>query len=427
MPHLKHVERIRIAKEASGFANFAEELSGSIASFVDLRYTSCSANLREELLTDGKRVQRPYTRNLDVVGAKSNEISLEMDVVNGIVLTSAASAPARPDWGWGKILEAYFGGYVSAAGSTEDVGTASAVDSLAVSAGHGSRFTPGSAYAVAVGGLLEARPVASVTVDAVVPKFDHSAAPDDGAAVYNAHTFYLANDPNTTLQLLLETGDRDAIYWALGCQVQSFALTVELTKLVKAAITLRGATWMQDDSVGTPIGGSAMAEGDYSDGGDPTPFLQSHVFFGPAGAASVDDVEVDCETVSVTISHNLDPIMSPRGKGPGILRYFTRPPDQTQPLAMVQMTIPLEDGSALLKTYQAARAARTPYYFWSQHGSTAGNIFCVDMPKLEITDAQLAESNGLHAVVVTAKVLEDSYATDQTTAQRVSPVRFHHI
>lgn len=426
MPHLKMVERTRVAEEAAGQATFGVELSGSIGSFEDLRYNSISPNLPETLLADMARVQRPYTRNPQVVGPRSTEIQTECDVVSGLLLDAGASAPGTPDWGLGLLWKIAFGGYRSAAGSTEDGGAASTASLLNVAAGHGTRWTAGGAYAVMVaGGAIEAREVASVAADALTPKIQHSAAPVNAAPVYNAHTFYPTSDPETSAQFLFETGDRDAIYWALGHQLGSFSLVTTLGQLARCAMTWKGATWAQDSSVGTPLGGGAMGVASFAPGREPTPYINSDVLFNVAGAAPLAPTPVDPETIAFTFNHTFEPVLSPRGKGAGILRWFIRPPEQGTPLATVTLTIPLEDTEERLKVYQEARAARTPFYCFAQIGNVPGNIFLVSMPKMQIIDAQPVDSNRLHAAQVTAMVLEDSYATDQADDLRRAPFRLH--
>ncbi len=412
MPELLIVERMRVNEEAAGSATYAQELSASIANFKDVRYRSAEATLTRDMLVDEHVNSTPYAQNLDIVSRRANELSVETDLMPTGTALAEGVTPAYTNHALGIILKAILGGYEADQGDVE-AGT-STTTQLDVTTS-GARFAAGGAVGALVGGNLEARSIAGIVGQALTPRVAFSAAPTAASAVYNAHTFYLTDDPSTSLQFVIETADRDDIWWLTGDQCTGLSFDLSLTQLARMTLGLSGANYYHDTEVASPISGSPISRATLTDG-DPIPFVDSSAIFVTAGAGATAITEIDCSTITVTPAITFEPISTPSGVN-GIRRMKLRP---AKPILTVEFTIPFEDIS-----YFTQRDARTKKSLFIQVGNTAGGTALIDLPNLQIQNVQRSDSEGLHGLTVTCQALEDEWATDQTTALRRSPFRVH--
>jgi len=407
------IHRMRVAQEAAGAANFAQELSGSIGSFLDVQHKGPAfASLPREMLANEALVQRHFQTRLSVPGAKMPEISIDTYMTpTGAALIDnvyTGSPPSDPTFALGVILQTILGGYLTEEGSTEDAVAASTPSEITVATGHGTRFVAGGVAGFTVGGAVQARQLLDVTGDVLKPTMALSAAPTDAGIVYNAHNFYLRSLGAATkaLQLIVESEDRDDLHWLLGLQAQSLSLDFSLRQLVGLALQLKGADWLQDDSVGSPLGGGALAAGTLTDG-DPIPALDGECLFGPAptGAAAATLASVDASAVAISpqISHR--EVSAPGGVN-GVRRWEL---DIKPEMATCELTLPSESG--IIKTLETARDAKTAYMLAYQQNNVGGSTAFVTLPRLQITDVQPSDSSGTRGVKVSARALENDVAT----------------
>lgn len=417
MPELKRVERLRIAEEAAGSSTFAVDLSGSIASFDDLFYRALEITLGRDMLPTDQVTQRPYTNPYTVIGRKTAEASIETDLLPRGTALTAGTTPAYTDTAMGTLLKVIMGGYYADEGDTEDGAFASTTSVVGV-ATDGSRWTPGGAIGVNNANGFEMREVSSIAGNQITPKVQFSAAPTNGSAVTNAETFFLTDDPATSLQMVVETADRDDIWWLQGMQASSISFDLTLNALATMTVGLRGADWEHDDDVGTPLGGGALALGTIADG-EPIPFYRAYAYFQTRGAppmAYSAANELDISALTLTLDLAYEPIPSPSGVN-GVRRWKLVP---RRPMASVEFVIPFENES-LWDDW----AGRQPKALFIQVGRVAGNTVLLSLPHLQIQNVQRVESSpSLHGIRVTATALEDN-ATDQTTEIRRTPVRVH--
>lgn len=412
MPQLLNVQRMRVIEEAAGSATFAVEQSASIGSFQDVRYNTVEATLNQEMLVDAHVNQTPYAQNLDILGRRLCELNIETALMPTGTALAAGTAPAYTDHALGYILKAILGGYEADQGDVEaGTSTASRLDVTT----SGARWEPGTAVGAVVGGVIEARSIQAISGQQLTPRVQFSAVPDAGQPAYNSHTFFMTDDPATSLQFVLETADRDDIWWMLGTQLQSLSFDLTVAQLAGMTLNLAGARYLNDTEVSNPISGSAIARATLTDG-DPVPFVDSYVQFVTASAGAVAPVSLDTSAITISPAIAFEPITSPDGVN-GIRRYKMRP---AKPILTVEFTIPFENID-----FWTQRDARTKKSMFIQVGNTAGNTALIDIPNLQIQNVQRADSEGLHGITVTAQALEDEWATDQTTELRRSPLRIH--
>ncbi len=427
MTALKRIERARIVAEGNGSSTFGIDASANIANFKDLRYNSMEVTLGQEMLSDDHVVQRAYTEPKHVLGPKFCEVTFTVDLAGRTSpLNAGAGSPAYTDSALSILLRTIFGGYRVGIGTTENSGSSSTTSLLHVTDAAG--FAAGGAVAyVASGNRFDAREIDAISGTQITPKLKFSAAAGDTVGIFNAETYYPLTDDHSTidsLQMVVETTERDNIYWLFGLQCTSFSLECTLGQLAKVTVTLRGVNWVQDDSAGTPLGGSAMSAATYTDG-DPIPHVTSRCHF-VTGSEPYDIAEVDPSSLSYTISLKHDPLPSPGGIN-GVRRWVRIP---QRPTAEVEFTIPVNSGD--IKTLQAARDARTAYSWFHTLGSVISSttadtgMWLISLPTVQIMDVQRTESAGMHGAKIRCKALEDA-DTAGGTDLLYAPVRLHRF
>ncbi len=410
---LIHVHRLRVFRELA--ASFGIEQSASVGSFVDVRFLSAEATLNEEMMRDERLVQRRYTEPLDIIGPRATELALSMHLMpTGSALDAAATPAADPVFSLGIILQTIMGGYTSAAGSTE--AGASTTSLINVGGGDGANWDPGRAIGATVAGSIEAREISSIATDAITVKTLLSAAPTASSVVLNAHTFFMADDPDRSLQFLLESAERDDIWWLTGMQ-GTLAMDLSLRALPTATFALRGPNWFHDDDVTLPLtSGSSLGVATLVDG-DPPPFVSSEVIFTDiSGTVPFARTPIDLSSITITPNFAYEPLPSPGGVN-GVARWVIRP---NRPTVTAEFTLPFE-----VEDLFDDRTSRTRYALFTQINNVAGSTVLISMPNVQITNVQRADSEGIIGQTVSVKALEDEDATDQTTELRRSPFRIH--
>lgn len=402
------VTRVRVIKETT----FGTDLSGSIASFKDVRFNTFDARLTQELLQDQRAVQRFYAEPMDVLGRKAAELTLGMHLEPlGTAIDNAAGALTDPNSAQGVLLKAMMGGWSYDAGSLCASGASST--GCTVTGGQGGRFLPGQVVFLptGTGNTIEARVIKTRSTDAITWKVATSSSIGVGEAVYNSHTFHMTDDPAESLQFVVESNERDDIWWLLGL-AGGFSFDLPLNALPTLTASLRGANWKHDDDIGTPLGSvSSLAVATLTDG-DPVPFISSEVLF--EDATTTTRTPIDISAISISPNITFEPVSSPSGVN-GILRYRAR---RQRPMITGSFTTYFET-----EGYWEKRDARTKMALTVQVGNVAGKVVFVELPCVQITDVQRADSEGLIGQTVSFKAMEDEYATDQTLEKRRSPMR----
>lgn len=334
-----------------------------------------------------------------------------------------SDSPVYTDSALNVILKTVFGGYYAGNSELEDNSASSTATSVTVASTGGGQWSApgGGVMATTIAGRLEARETDLRSGDVLTPKVGFSAAPTNQATIYNGHTIYLDEAAATSLAFVVETADRDNVYWLLGMQCTSISLSFTLGQVAKLSFTFEGADWKQDDSVGTPIGGSAISVASFTDAAPPV-YVNNQCFFCTGSEPYTYSTSlVHPSAVDITLALKWQAVPSPNGVN-GILGWVLIP---ESPMASVTLTLPVDSGN--IKTYQAAQLAQTIYGFWMQIGNAAGNTVLISLPSLQITNVQQAESTpSLHGMQITGEAIEDQDNAG-TSAQYYSPVRIHRV
>lgn len=248
MSEIDNLRYVGLYEEPAG--SYQVDHSGTPADFLPLPYRegTLQAQGARAMLDPATGKMRVDGHDRKVLGVRSCTVNVGCTLhSHGLDLDGATAPPTPDEWPLLRALKAIMGGWFATTdeGAQTEVLAGTTTTSVTVTAGHGARFRAGGAIAcqVAAGSpTLEAREIKSVAGDVVTVKEAFSAVPITGSIVRGAVTVHLTEDPDTSLQVLVE--GRDATDGAVFRGLQgglSFELPVGELGTVSLALT--GAGW----------------------------------------------------------------------------------------------------------------------------------------------------------------------------------------
>jgi len=372
------------------------------------------------MLDPGNLVQYHHDYREEIVGKKGSALNFTMNLAS--TGTAAIAGQAALQGALGKILAAVMGGQATLAAGSQ-VANPGFTTTSSGPVDDGSVWTSGMCAGwVNASSVYEMRELQTVSSNTLTTKLAYSGTPAENAEIHNAATYYLAADPTTSLQFVVQGMEQEDRWLVSGCQ-GGFTLNLPLDGSIPTiTFALTGATWIQiGDASGT-----AMAA---LDGTDLTVATYTNVspIAGHAGDFRVP-ILTTASLTAATLVHvsalavepqlAYAPVPSPSGTN-GILRW-----------RLTRQNGPSVQGS--WTTYYStdgrwdARAAKTDYGLFYQIGQSAGSSILIAAPTIQIVDVQRADDNGLAGETVTWKARADGDITASGTAdQQRSPLRIH--
>lgn len=327
-----------------------------------------------------------------------------------------ADPPTKSTWALLRVLQTIMGGVLLDGGTSETSSSQTTVQSsttttVTVDAGHGSRFAAGGVIACKTGAFsdaLEAREIKSVSSDTITVKEAFSASPVASSPVRGGVTVYLTEDPDSSLQVLIEglEGSDGAVY--RGMQ-GGFSLTLPVGGLGQIAFALAGAGWSNMDVDG---GATNPVYGVYQ----PIALDPLTLSVPVMGSTTRNVVEESELTVEPGITY------APQRSGAAaetIARMVRR---ESRPVIQGSFVCPLED-----RTWWIAKEARTKHAIFAQCGATEGQIMLISIPTVQIVDVQRAPSGeGIRGQRVTFRGRHDEDIAGSTEVG-YSALRIHFV
>lgn len=405
------IARYRVYEEPNG--SFGIDGTGTLASFLDLRsmespFSPPAASLPDQRVR-AYRVDQPRDR----FGFRSTAWDWSGHLVShGTALNAAASPPSID--GLGTVIKAMMGGRSIAAGSTVAASPSPTTTGFTLASGHGSRVTAGKIVWVAdsVGRFHPAK-IKTVSTDAVTLACALGFTPASGAVVLNSETFFEADDPNTSLQFIVEGENRNGdAFVLLGCH-GSLSLGLTHGQLATVSAQWQVARYLDSaSSAGDPVAAGALTHS--LTGSLPVPFTASSIIFCPSGATT--RVTPIVESFTLNMNHAWQAAMSINGVD-GVAERKRVPSEVTAVL-----TVAVDDTNP--DRYWQDRDSGTTYQvLLNLNDQTAGGLLAIEMGTVQIRDVKRVMKNGLRYQEVSVLALADDNATDKTTDIRRSPVR----
>lgn len=345
-----------------------------------------------------------------VAGLDGTQIAANVPVISG----TGTKYPLA------QMLAALLGGFASEAGglgaqTKVQAGTTATV--VNVTAGHGVRFTKGKAIGITINGRLEVREVLSRSTDAITVKDAFSTTPSTNAVCYGSCTIYLAEDPQTSLQYVVEGQNTADRYAYLGMQ-GTLGLNMKAGELPGWTSQLSGANH-------TKLSTAAMTAATYS-------------LFSPAAAI---DAEFRVATVGATtrqVIHAPETSWSPNfefvdvtSTSPSAVQTRLRKMRiRKDPPASGKFTVYRDASNALdFETIFAADSYASPqqYALFQQIGSAPGSTILISAPTVQFWQPQEKAFNNIAGLEVGWDARTDQAINDPTSEIGNSCLRIHFL
>jgi hypothetical protein len=370
-----------IYEEPAG--SYQTDHTGTPADFLALPYEegTLQAQLGRAALDPMAGKIRRDGHSKKVLGPRSCTLNVATKIhSHGVDCDGDVDVPTKSTWALARVLEAIMGGSLADGGTTATSSAQTTVQSsttttITVDTGHGARFAVGGVIAApTVSGSphLEARPIESISTDTITVKHAFSAAPVTGQPVRGGLTIYMKEDPDTSLQALIEGREGSDGVGLRGLQ-GGFSLSMPLGELGQFAFALQGAGWAR-------LGSSSATNPSYGVF-EPVAMDPLELLVPVLGTTTRRVVEQSELSIEPQIAY------APQRSGAAeetIARMVRQP---ARPLVSGSFVCPYEDD-----TWYTRRDNRTALAVWAQAGKLAGGIFVVDVPTVQVTDVQPAAS-----------------------------------
>ena len=405
---LQNLQRLAVTEEATG--SFAIDVTAS-ATYRDvpIQEGSLQVTLNKPALDPNTVQQNIDALAQHVYGPRSATMSFTCVLgATGVAAGDGDSPPNFAAAALTQILRTTFGGAFSAGAGTDvsSVTDANKFDATSLTAfdDGGVIGWPDSA------GQIHAHEIQAVAAD-ITTKIDLPATPDVADVLYAGMTIYPTNDPDKSLQFILEGAEADDRWLLMGGQLSSApAISRTLGELPTITFNFTFADWALEPSAAI----TAAAYGTFS----PT---HVHGYF-RAKAASIT-LSARALLCPATVEYSLSsPVFGPVmcGSGVNTIKRWRRV--RAVPFVEVSITVPYED-----QTWFTARDNRTIYHLEDQMGTTAGGIVLITVPAAYVVDVQRVEQAGLAYQRITFRSTIDAYVQTSTDELAVAAMRIHFL
>lgn len=414
------VQRIRFqVVAATPTAAVGADSSSSIGSFIDLPFREGTAQmvLTRDELDPMQAVQNIYEGRERVLGKRSATLSVTVNLApTGTAAVTGTTAVTSPI---GRLLKAVMGGENLAAGSTS--ATSTAIVLKCATASHCNRWAAGCVVGWSNGTFVEWRGVESVsTSTSVTLKHAFSGTPAAGNIFYNAATYYMTADPDTTVDFLVEGLDSDDRFLLTGGQaVSGIGITFDLTGAAIPSVTFNFtfANWYASNETGSSITGT-LGTATYSATspivGEAGEFRSWTV--GASTYVTTSRLHVSAVTWEPHLSYV--PVTSPSGRN--TIWRWKAARNSDSPVAG-SFTIPYED-----TTWFANRNSLADKNAMQVAGTAGGYAVILDAPTIQILNPQrAADASGIAAQTLMWKGRRDTDVGSSTSELAKSPFRIH--
>lgn len=403
------LQRMAVYTEPAG--SFAVDHTSTTADFLDVCFIEMTASLAlNHAQLEPMCVQQYLSaKEKSVLGVKGATLSFQMILApTGIAANASTSSPDHDDSAQLRIFKAVMGGL---RGNIEGsaVATATSSSAFVVTGTEGSQFTAGGSVGLLRGtnSQLDVREIKTVSTDTVTLKQALANATVIADVVYQGTTAYLTDNPNTSLQFVVEGAEPDDRWALYGGQCTGMQFEFPINDFPKVTFTIEFANWLS-------LSSQAITNASYL---NDVPTYVFGEYLAQVTGTSTRQI-IDVQQMSFAPQIVFAKITSPSGTN-GITQWqITR----AVPVCTVQFTQMYQD-----LTWFTARDARSDYHLQMQIGNTAGGTVTVVVPTAQISDVQRVDNGGFAGQQITATARMDSNATDQTTEIRRSGLRIHWV
>ena len=407
------VQRLRVWSESS----FATDGTGTLANYTDvpMREGSGTMTLTLDSLDPMQQVQSRYEYREEVLGKRSATLQFTLNLAP--TGTAAAASTAAVQGALGLILKATMGGETLGTGTTFTGGTATQ-PTVTSAAG----FAAGGAIGwVNASGILEVREIESIASTTITLKHAFSGAPQNTNVAYAAATYYFTEDPQESLQFIVEGVENEDRWLLLGGQAVggvTLAIDPSGAALPSVQFSMTFANWKSSAETAGTITGT-LGTSTYSNYAPIVGFAGELRAFTVGASTLVTSSLVHCSALSFAPKIAYVPVTSPSGTNT-VYRWRA---SRVSPPVEGSFTTFFSD-----YTWWNARANKTDVDIAYQMGQAAGSAALITAPTVQIINPQrVADGNQLAGQTVAFKGRRDTDTGASTTALAKAPVRIHLV
>lgn len=379
------LRRVRVSVEPAG--SFGQDRTGTIGNFTDLRFNSATLAKAQAVVADEAMVQRLHHRRPGHHGFKSATIDVAGDLVPLGTAYAPGSTPTQDTLS--KVLESMLATTAQRGdGGTVQASPSPTTTNFSLDTGEGAEFAEGQLIAVetAAGSNVYALSfIESKSTDAITLGIALPAAPASGCKVLNCERVGLGDaavNAQTSLQFLVEGENRGDIFLALGAQ-GPLAIEWPLGGLVRWSSQYQVASWLHDDEMATPQGGSPIAAATLT-GGTPVVCAAGGVVLSAEGG-TVRTLPTVAE-IAMTLGASWQPVDSLNGGDTGGKAQWAFVRGEQPTVTMLVL--------ASAEEYLDAFAARTQYRILTQAGNRAAGMVATLWRDMELIAVPTEEDRG---------------------------------
>lgn len=403
------LRRVAVTEEASDA--FAVDVTAS-ATYRDVPVQEGTATLAltQPMLDPQIMQQRLDARSLLVRGVKSAELSITVPLgATGVAAGDGATSPAYTAQGLLYLLKILYGG-----ANDENVGDTaiSSANTYTITPTTTTVFDGGECLGWVGAGGFEARSLVSGAAT-IALRDQLSASPSGTDVLYAGTTIHPTANPLTSVQMIVEGAEQDDRWLLMGGQVTG-APSISLThgEIPTMTFQLTFANWAKE-----PV--TAITVADYSTF-TPVAWTGGVRAINGAASGSISGACLDAASVDLAFSGPMY-VAARSGCGTNTIKRWVR--QRAVPFATVNLVLPYEDSSWLTE-----RDDQEYYGIHIQIGSVAGSTVLIDIPKLQVTNAQPTDNESLAYQTVTFESTTDSYATQADDDDiRYAAFRLHFL
>lgn len=406
---LHALQRIAVTEESN--SNFCIDLTGS-ATYLDVPFQEGTAQLSldVDILRPNTVQQRIDAQPRNVIGPRGATLTLTM--ILAPTGNNSGTSRAITDAALLQLLKIFYGGAdASNAGTTFTGGTAAA-PTVTSAAGFAAGGACGWADSDGIVHLHEIDSVAGTTIN-LHQQFP--GAPSNGNVARAATTIFLTENPDTSVQMIVEGAEEDDRWLLLGGQLTgapTFAIPVG--GLPTVTFTIGFAYWKG-------LGDQAITPATYANF-DPQHFegfIRAKLYDFGTARQLLDAAALTWEQQGPIYTG----VASPSGTAPQLggrpVKRWRR--NRAVPIARLGLSLPFEG-----QDYFQERDALNNYHFEVQIGSGSSALL-LTMPRTELVNVQRIDQDGLAYQQLSFEATNDGATDDASSEMERSALRIHFM
>lgn len=405
---MHNLQRIAVYDESN--AEFADtSLPGAGPADLPFQEGSAQLALNKDPLNTQVVQQYMDARSPVILGPKMASLTVTVPLA---AVGSASTSPAYTAWGLGLLLKSSFGGVADSNASTTFTGGTAAAPTLTSATGFEAGGAVGWVDADGIYHLHEIDNIATLTANL------HQAfpgAPSNTNPARAATTFYLTEDPDTSIACVVEGKEQDNRWALVGGQLTAApTLAFPLGEIPTITFTITFANWIELSPAAITPATYANTSHVYTEG-----FLRIKQYDTGTSRTLYDAAQIDFELQGPIYV----PVRSPSGTSPqaGGMTVYRWRRNRVTPIARMSMNIPHENND-----WWDNRDALSNYHIeWQIGTSAAGKAITISLPRAEVVNVQPVNQDGLAYQRVTLEATTDGATGDASTEIMRSAMRIH--